>query len=208
MRYSRLILAGIGAALAALILSATIFTLYRGHEAREVPSVPGIGGAFALVDHHGKSVTERDYLGKPTLVFFGFTFCPDVCPTALLELSNLLKGLGPAADRLNVLFITVDPDRDTPQQLALYLSSFDPRITGLTGASENIAAAIKGYRVYARKVPLDGGGYTMDHTATIYMMNSMGQFVDVMAYQEPDARARDKLQRLLGSNRSFGAHQQ
>jgi protein SCO1 len=74
-------------------------------------------------------VTERDYLGKPTLVFFGFTFCPDVCPTTLLELSNLLKGLGPAADRLNVLFITVDPDRDTPQQLALYLSSFDPRIT-------------------------------------------------------------------------------
>ena len=114
----------------------------------------------------------------------------------------LLKGLGPDADRLNVLFITVDPDRDTPPQLALYLSSFDPRITGLTGTSENIAAAIKGYRVYARKVPLDGGGYTMDHSATIYMMNSKGQFVDVMAYQEPDARASAKLHRLLESNRS------
>ena len=147
-------------------------------------------------------MTERDYLGKPTLVFFGFTFCPDVCPTALFELSNLLKGLGPDADRLNVLFVTVDPDRDTPPQLALYLSSFDPRITGLTGTSENIAAVIKGYRVYAQKVPQEGGGYTMDHSAMIYMMNGKGQFVDVMTYQEPDARASAKLQRLMASKGS------
>jgi protein SCO1/2 len=87
-------------------------------------------------------VTDRDYVGAPTLIFFGFAHCPDVCPTTLFELTNRLKELGPDADRLNVLFITVDPDRDTPEQMALYLSSFDPHITGLSKATENIAAVI------------------------------------------------------------------
>jgi len=160
-------------------------------------TISGIGGPFTLVDHHGKPVTERDYLGKPTLVFFGFTFCPDICPTTLFELSNQLKGLGADANRLNVLFITVDPERDTPQQLALYVSSFDERITGLSGTPENIAAVMKGYRVYARKIPLKDGGYTMDHTATIYMMNAKGQFVGVMNYQDPEATTRAKLRRLI-----------
>jgi len=166
-----------------------------------LPPIGGIGGPFKLVDQRGKPVTDQDYLGKPTLVFFGFTFCPDVCPTTLYELTTQLKELGPAADRLNILFITVDPERDTPEQLALYLSSFDPRITGLSGTPENIAAVMTRYRVYARKVPLEGGGYTMDHTAAIYMMNSKGQFTGIMNYREPDASARDKLRRLIDSGR-------
>jgi protein SCO1 len=135
-------------------------------------------------------------------VFFGFTFCPDVCPTTLFELSNLLTELKADADRLNVLFITVDPERDTPQQLALYLSSFDPHITGLSGTSENIAAALKAYRVQASKTALSAGGYTMDHTASIFMMDSKGKFVGTINHRDPDATARAKLRRLLDSEHS------
>jgi len=119
-----------------------------------------------------------------------------------LEITDQLKELGPDADRLNVLFITVDPERDTPQQLALYLSSFDPRITGLSGTPENISAAEKAYHIYAKKVPLEDGGYTMDHTATVAMMNSKGQYVDAMHFQAPIATTRAKLRRLLGLGNS------
>jgi protein SCO1 len=193
----------IGAILVALILVGAILFGWIYLRADDgVPKVAEIGGPFALVDHHGKSVTDRDYLGKPTLVFFGFTNCPNVCPSTLLEITNQLEELGPDADRLNVLFITVDPERDTPRQLALYLSSFDPRITGLSGAPENISAALKAYHIYAKKVPLSDGGYTMDHTATIAVMNSKGHYVDAMHYQAPSATTRAKLHRLLGLGNS------
>jgi protein SCO1 len=183
---------------AALILAAVlVFAIIQSR--LQLPAGSAIGGPFELVDQRGKPVTDRDYLGKPTLVFFGYTFCPDVCPTTLLDLTNLLKELGSDADRLNVLFITVDPERDTPQQLALYLSSFDPRITGLSGTNDKIAVAMKAYHVFAQKVPSADGGYTMDHTAIIYMMNSKGQFAGAMNYQEPDSVALAKLRRLLDS---------
>jgi protein SCO1/2 len=189
----------IGATLVALILvGAILFGWAYLRDDGGLARAAEIGGPFALVDHHGKSVTDRDYLGKPTLVFFGFTNCPNVCPSTLLEITNQLEELGPDADRLNILFITVDPERDTPQQLALYLSSFDPRITGLSGTPENIFAAMKAYHIYAKKVPLKDGGYTMDHTATIAVMNSKGQYVDAMHYQAPSATTRAKLHRLLG----------
>jgi len=195
--------AWIGATLVALILvGAILFGWVYLHNDDGLPSVAEIGGPFSLVDHHGKPVTDRDYLGKPTLVFFGFTNCPNVCPSTLLELTNQLEELGPDADRLNVLFITVDPERDTPQQLALYLSSFDSRIAGLSGTPENILAAENAYHIYARKVPLEDGGYTMDHTATIAVMNSKGQYVDAMHYQAPAATTRAKLRRLLGLGKS------
>ena len=189
----------IGATLVALTLvSAILFDWGYLRGESEVAKAAEIGGPFSLVDHHGKSVTDRDYLGKPTLVFFGFTNCPNVCPSTLLEITDQLKELGPDADRLNVLFITVDPERDTPQQLALYLSSFDPRITGLSGTPENILAAEKAYHIYAKKVPLEDGEYTMDHTATVAMMNSKGQYVDAMHFQAPSKVTRAKLRRLLG----------
>lgn len=188
--------AWIGVGFAALVLAVTTAGLSPRKESVPQP-IAGIGGAFSLVDQRGKQVTERDYLGKPTLVFFGFTFCPDICPTTLFELTNRLKELGPDADRLNVVFITVDPERDTPEQLALYLSSFDLRITGLSGTEEHLRAAMKAYRVYAEKVPLKDGGYTMNHTATIYMMNKKGQFVGLMNYQESEDTMRAKLRRLL-----------
>jgi protein SCO1 len=189
----------IGATLVALVLAgATLFGWVYLRDDGGLARAAEIGGPFALVDHHGKSVTDRDYLGKPTLVFFGFTNCPNVCPSTLLEITNQLEELGPDADRLNVLFITVDPERDTPQQLALYLSSFDPRITGLSGTPENIFAAMNAYHIYAKKVPLTDGGYTMDHTATVAVMNSKGQYVDAMHYAAPSATTRAKLHRLLG----------
>ena len=188
----------IGATLVALVLAGAILFGWVYRDDGGSSRAAEIGGPFALVDHHGKSVTDRDYLGKPALVFFGFTNCPNVCPSTLLEITNQLEELGPDADRLNVLFITVDPERDTPQQLALYLSSFDPRITGLSGTPENVSAAMKAYHIYAKKVPLKDGGYTMDHTATIAVTNSKGQYVDSMHYQAPSATTRAKLHRLLG----------
>lgn len=188
----------IGATVVALILVGAIsfHSVYRRDDGG-LARVAESGRRFSLVDHHGKPVTDRDYLGKPALVFFGFTHCPDVCPTTLFEITNHLEELGPDADRLNVLFITVDPERDTPEQLALYLSSFDPRITGLSGPPEDILAAMKAYDIYAKKVPLQDGEYTMDHTATISMMNGKGQYVGAMHYQAPSATTRAKLRRLL-----------
>lgn len=193
----------IGATFVALVLAVGVSVGWEYlRNDGSVPKVAQIGGSFSLIDHHGKLVTDRDYLGKPALVFFGFTHCPEVCPTTLFEITNQLEELGPDADRLNVLFITVDPERDTPEQLALYLSSFDPRITGLSGTPEGILVAEKAYHIYAKKVPLESGGYTMDHTATIAVMNSEGKYVDAMHHQAPSATTRAKLRRLLGLGKS------
>lgn len=179
-----------------LLVTGAIALTLLSKKPRLVPSA-GIGGPFSLVDHRGKPVTEKDFRGKPMLVFFGFTFCPDVCPTTLMELTQRLKELGSAADMLNVLFVTVDPQRDTPEQLALYLSSFDPRITGLSGSEHDVRALMVKYRAYSRKVPLPDGGYTMDHTATLYMMNPEGQFVGFISYGDPEDSVRKKIGRLL-----------
>jgi protein SCO1 len=178
-----------------VLMAFSLATLTWTHQRGKLAGINTIGGPFTLLDHRGKTVTEQNFLGKPMLVFFGYTFCPDVCPTTLFELSTQLKELGEEADRLNVLFITVDPERDTPDKLALYLTSFDPHITGLSGPEKNIKAAMSAYRVFARKVPTADGEYTMDHTAIVYMMNSMGQFAGSIGYQESGVRA--KIRRLL-----------
>jgi protein SCO1 len=136
-----------------------------------------IGGPFRLIDQNQRTVTAADFKGHPFLVFFGFTHCPDVCPTTLFEISEVLRQLGPDADRLGALFITVDPERDTPAALKDYLSSFDPHLEGLTGDLDSISAVAKSYRVYFKKVPLDDGGYTLDHTAIVYLMDKEGRFV-------------------------------
>ena len=155
-----------------------------------------IGGPFTLVDDTGAPVTEKTLAGKPYAIYFGYTFCPDVCPTTLLDLSRWIKKLGPDADRLNYVFVTVDPERDTVQSLRTYLSSFDKRIRGYTGTPAEIAQIARGYRVYYRKIPTDDGGYTMDHSAVIYLMGPDGKFVTVIPYQEDDASAIAKLKNL------------
>jgi len=136
-----------------------------------------VGGPFALTDQDGKPITDADLRGKPFLVFFGFTHCPDICPTTLFEVSEVMRKLGKDADRTEALFITVDPERDTPAVMKDYLSSFDPHLRGVTGSPDAIAAAAKEYRVYYKKVPTDNGDYTMDHTALVYLMDKSGHFV-------------------------------
>jgi protein SCO1/2 len=160
-------------------------------------SLVKIGGPFNLVDMSGRPVTEKSLLGKPTAIFFGFTFCPEVCPTTLTDLTAWLKALGPEADRLNVVFVSVDPERDTPEQMQRYLSNFDPRIQGFTGDPAAIAAAAKAYRVYYQKVPQEGGGYTIDHSSAVYLFDKAGQFVEPIGYQSPPERAEAQLRKLI-----------
>jgi protein SCO1/2 len=151
-----------------------------------------IGGPFRLVDQNGVAVSDQDMKGKPFLVFFGFTHCPDVCPTTLFDVSEVLRSLGPDADRTGALFITVDPERDTASALKDYLSSFDPHLRGLTGDPGALAAVAKEYRVYYKKVPLDGGDYTMDHTAIVYLMDKDGRFVAPFSLKrKPDVAAAE-----------------
>jgi protein SCO1/2 len=156
-------------------------------------AVAAVGGPFHLEDQSGKIVTEQDMKGKPFLVFFGYTHCPDVCPTTLFDMSQVMKKLGPDADRINALFITVDPERDTPALMKDYMSNFDPHLRGLTGDQAAINTAIKEYRVYAKKIPLKDGDYTMDHTAIVYLMDKNGDFVAPfdLSKQSPDAAAVD-----------------
>jgi protein SCO1/2 len=163
--------------------------------ARTQPS--SVGGPFRLVDQDGRRVTEADFRGKPFLVFFGFTHCPDVCPTALFEMSEVLRRLGPDAGKTAVLFVSVDPERDTPEKLKEYLSSFHPRIVGLTGTPQEIADVEKAYRVYAKKVPLDGGAYTMDHSAIVYLMDKDGRFVAPFNLKRTADEAAADLRRRL-----------
>ena len=159
--------------------------------------VADIGGPFTLVDTEGRPVTDRDLLGRPSAVFFGFTYCPEVCPTTLGALTAAMQALGPDADRLNVVFISVDPKRDTPEQLKLYLSSFDPRIRAFTGTPETVAQAASAYRIYYRKVPVEGGAYTMDHTSTLLLFDRDGGFVEPVSYGESVAVVTDRLRRLI-----------
>jgi len=144
-----------------------------------------IGGPFMLTAQDGRAVTEKDLLGGPSLVFFGFTHCPDVCPTALYEIGLIYKAMGKEGDRLKTFFVTVDPERDTPAVIKDYLSGFDMRITGLSGTGEAILGAEKAYRVYAKKIPLETGGYTMDHTAIIYLMDGKGRFLSSLNVDRP-----------------------
>jgi protein SCO1/2 len=164
----------------------------------KLPLSATIGGPFALTSHEGGRVTERDLLGKPFAVFFGFTNCPDVCPTTLLEMTNRLAELGADGDKLRVVFISVDPEQDTPEFLKRYLANFDPRILGLTGTPEEIADVARKYRAVYAKVPTKSG-YTIDHTATVYLMNARGQLAGTLAYQESADTQRAKLKRLVAA---------
>jgi protein SCO1/2 len=156
-----------------------------------------VGGPFALTAMDGRRVTHETFQGAPHLVFFGFTHCPDICPTKLMELSQILSAAGDRAQRVRALFITVDPGRDTPEALKSYLGSFDPRIVGLTGSQEEIDAVVKAYRAYAKRVPTSSGDYTMDHTAIVYLMDRRGGFVGAFNVERPPEEAARELLRHL-----------
>lgn len=134
-----------------------------------------IGGPFSLIDTNGNRVSDRDFRGRLMLVFFGYTHCPDICPTELQAVSEVMDKLGSEADKVAPIFITVDPERDTPELLAAYVKSFSERITGLTGPVGDVASAANAYRVYYRKT--GGGDYSVDHSAFIYLMDGEGKYL-------------------------------
>ncbi|WP_369720578.1 MULTISPECIES: SCO family protein [unclassified Bradyrhizobium] len=163
----------------------------------KVAQPAAIGGPFQLTDQNGKAVTDASLKGKPTLIFFGYTHCPDVCPTSLFELSEVLRAMGKDADKVNAVFISVDPERDTPATMKDYLSSFDPHLEGLSGDPAETAKVITSYRVYAKKVPTKDGDYTMDHTALIYLMDRDGHFVSPFNLKRSPEEAATELKRYL-----------
>lgn len=191
LKNPRLILPAILIALSAAALAVAAVLMVR-----ETPKQSLIGGPFALTAQDGRTVTEKDFAGRPTLVFFGYTHCPDVCPTTLFEVSEVLNALGPQA-KTNAIFITVDPERDTPSVLKDYLASFDPRVIGLSGDRAAVDAAIRAYRVYAKKIPGQNGEYTYDHTALVYLMDKGGRFVGAFNLDRKPADAAAQLREYL-----------
>lgn len=182
----------LGAFLAGLGIFLGVIFAVTGLSPAPNASASAIGGPFHLIDQNGKPFSARDMKGKPYLVFFGYTHCPDICPTTLFEMTQLFRKLGPDANRVGALFITVDPARDTQVIMKEYLASFDPHLRGLTGDQKAIDQAIKDYRVYAKKVPLPDGDYSMDHTAIVYLMDKDGNFVAPFNLQRKvDAEAAD-----------------
>jgi protein SCO1/2 len=169
--------------------------LFKPGSDAPAPGSPTIG-RFQLTDQEGRPVDEHAILGKPALLFFGFTYCPDVCPTTLAAMTALLGRLDGDADKLGVFFVTVDPKRDTPAALKTYLSSFDQRIRGLTGTGEQIKALAQPLGVYFAKVE-SGGTYTMDHTASVFLLDADGRFRGTIAYGEDAAVAEEKVRVLL-----------
>ncbi|MEF2552323.1 SCO family protein [Aurantimonas sp. A2-1-M11] len=163
----------------------------------DTSSATPIGGEFSLVDEDGKPRTWSDFRGGPVAVFFGFTHCPDICPTTLGELSVLLDALGAQADELQVVLISGDPERDTPEVLNAYLQSFDPRIVGLTGPEAEVDRAFSAFKAYRRKVPTGGGDYTIDHSAGIYLYDRNGGFAGTLDIHEDMEVRRKKVERLL-----------
>ena len=158
-----------------------------------------LSAPFTLTNQNGEVVTRDAFNGRPTAWFFGFTACPDVCPTALAELSARLVALGPDASKLNVVFVSVDPERDTPEVLRNYLSAFDARIVGLTGTRSDIDAMAAAYFARQEKVPLEDGTYTMDHTAVVMLAAADGAFRGTLDPHEDAEVQLTKLRRLVSS---------
>ena len=152
---------------------------------------------FRLSDHEGDEVGPETLIGSPTIVFFGFTYCPDVCPTTLSDISGWLDDLGEEVEGMNVVFITVDPERDTVEAMAEYVGYFHPSIRGWTGPDEEIARAAQGFSARYERVPTDGGDYTMNHTASVFLFDAEGQFTTMIDYHEPREFAVPKIRRAL-----------
>jgi len=159
--------------------------------------VVAFGAPFELVDHNGEKITEQAFRGKPTAVFFGFTHCPEVCPTTLFELDGWIEQLGSDADKMGAYFVSIDPERDTPEVMKAYLGNFSGHITGITGEPAKVIEMAKDFRIFAKKVELENGDYTMDHTASVLLLDSDGDFFGTIAYQENPETALAKLKRLI-----------
>ena len=155
------------------------------------------GGAFSLTDQNGRTVTDASLRGWPFAIFFGFTRCAEVCPTTLQTMARLKRDLGPAGEKLNLVFVSLDRERDTPADIGQYLTLFGTPIIGLTGSAAEIDRIVQAYHVYYRKVPVDGGDYVIDHTATVFLMDARGRFAGTLSHDEGDAPKLGKLRRLM-----------
>lgn len=192
---------GIGAALAVLFLLLVGFLGWqysvRGTD-QSLTAGLKLGTDFTLVDHNGDPITQEAFAGRPTMVFFGFTHCPEVCPTTLYEMAGWFEALGDEGLDLQAFFISVDPERDTPEIMKNYAEAMTDRVTGITGDPDEIAKVIAAWHVYAAKIPTDDGDYTMDHTASVFLIDEDGAFKGTIAYGENPETAIAKLKRLVG----------
>ena len=183
---------------AAVAVAALLFATQAANQKAPVNSYGAMfGGPFTLTDTQGRTVTEASLKGRPYAIFFGFTRCPEVCPTTLSSLTRLHQALGKDAARLRIVFVSVDPGHDTPASLGTYLAVFPIPVIGLTGTPEQLAQIEKSYAVYVKKVPLEGGDYTIDHTASVYLMDADGSFVTTLGYDDSQASKLNILKRFL-----------
>lgn len=193
MRRIQLIIWGAAVFTAALL---ALFIAYQ-HFGPSPKATSQIGGPFRLASSNGGVVDSEDLAGKPYGVFFGFTHCPEVCPTTLYEVSSALTELGDEAKEFRFFFITVDPERDTPDFVQNYLANFDPRIEGLVPTMDELPGVAKSFRAFYEKVPTSDGEYTMNHTATVYLMDRQGQFAGTLGFDEAREMRMTKLRKLV-----------
>lgn len=186
----RLIVSGI----MVLMAAAMGVLAFQWYEARFAGTA--YGAPFSLIDQKGEPITEAAFRGQPSAVFFGFTHCPEVCPTTLFEMDGWLNTLGDEGKDIRAYFVTVDPERDTAEIMNNYVSNVSERITGITGEPDKVLAMVKSFGIFWRKVDLEGGDYTMDHTASVILLDGRGDFAGTIAYEENSDTAIAKLKRL------------
>lgn len=192
----RFVFAGLTIAIAAIIYVAVGM---RSEISGEQQTADAYGVPFELVDHHGEAITEQAFRGQPTALFFGFTHCPEVCPTTVYELNGWFEQLGEDGANISAYFVTVDPERDTPEQLEVYLESQTDRVTGISGDPERVRAMARGFNIYFKKFDEDENGYNMDHTASILLLDSNGAFRKTISYGENPDTALQKLRDLAST---------
>jgi protein SCO1 len=199
------------AALAAIAVASWVAWRWIGHGEGPARAGPGgtvqaemdIGGPFTLTDQHGKTVTDKTFRGQYLLVYFGYGYCPDVCPTELANIAAAMDDLGTKASKVTPLFITVDPERDTPEFLADYVANFHPRMVGLTGTPEQIKSVAKAYKVYYAKAKRPGQKeYLMDHTSFVYLMGPDGRFLSLFRGQTDPKAIAETIARTMANHGS------
>ena len=193
--WRRVLWLGILAAVMAVAIA--VYVVNRSNQ-QQASTAPVLGSAFSLIDSDGAAITEAAFFGRPTVLFFGFTQCPEICPVSLFEISTLMDELGPEKRDLQAFFISVDPERDSPAVMGEYIAPFGENIRGITGPLSAIETLAQSWGVYIKKVPIDDGDYTVDHTASVFLVDRHGQFRGTIAYRENHQIALDKL-RLLAS---------
>ena len=186
----------LGTLLAVLVVGIAGFLIYRNNQIQASAS-PTLGAPFSLIDSDGQPITEAAFAGRPTALFFGFTHCPEICPVSLFEVSILMDELGAEKRDLQAFFISVDPERDTPELMGNFIAPFRDNIRGITGPLPDIEALAQSWGVYIKKVPLDDGDYTVDHTASVILVDRKGRFRGTIAYRENHQTALDKLRLLV-----------